>query len=86
MKSRRKAEISSSALLPKWLGAFATIGMLASAPALAAEIHGQVLGAGAPIVGSTVTLWAAGAGAPAQLVQTKRRGWPVRVERRQPGR
>ena len=58
MKSRRKAEISSSALLPKWLGAFATIGMLASAPALAAEIHGQVLGAGAPIVGSTVTLWA----------------------------
>jgi hypothetical protein len=33
-------------------------------------ITGQVLGAGAPIANSTVTLWAASAGAPAQLAQT----------------
>jgi hypothetical protein len=45
--------------------------MLVSAPALAADIHGQVLGAGAPIEGATVTLWAAGAGAPTQLAQAK---------------
>jgi hypothetical protein len=72
MKSRRNAETSSSALLPRWLGAFATIGLLASATAFAADpIKGRVLGAGAPIVGSTVTLWAAGAGAPTQLAQTR---------------
>src|SRR5262249_16351488 len=34
-------------------------------------INGQVLGAGAPIVGSTVTLWAANTGAPRQLAQTR---------------
>jgi DNA-binding beta-propeller fold protein YncE len=68
MKSRRHAAIFKSVLLPSWLAA---IGMLASAPALAAEIRGQVLGAGASIVGSTVTLWAAGAGAPMQLAQTQ---------------
>lgn len=33
-------------------------------------ISGQVLGAGAPIANSTVTLWAASPGAPAQLAQT----------------
>ena len=35
------------------------------------SINGQVLGAGAPIAGSTVTLWAASAGDPKQLAQTK---------------
>jgi hypothetical protein len=41
-------------------------------PAMAADtINGQVLGAGAPIVGSTVTLWAANTGAPRQLAQTR---------------
>jgi hypothetical protein len=70
MKSRRHAPIWPSAPGSGWLSAFA-IGMLASAPALATEIHGQALGAGAPIVGSTVTLWAAGAGAPTQLAQTR---------------
>jgi hypothetical protein len=43
-----------------------------AAPANAAEnINGQVLGAGAPIANSTVTLWAASAGAPKQLAQTR---------------
>ena len=39
--------------------------------AFPADIKGQVLGAGAPIAQSTVTLWAASAGAPKQVVQTK---------------
>ena len=34
-------------------------------------LTGQVTGAGAPIAGSTVTLWAAGADAPQQLAQTR---------------
>jgi hypothetical protein len=33
-------------------------------------LNGQVLGAGAPIKGSTVTLWVASAGAPKQLAET----------------
>jgi len=37
----------------------------------AAGLQGQVLGAGAPIASSTVTLWAASAGAPKQLAQAK---------------
>src|SRR5215813_642573 len=35
----------------------------------AADVVGKVLGANSPIVGSTVTLYAASAGAPAQLAQ-----------------
>src|SRR5258708_1115811 len=35
------------------------------------ELRGQVLGGGAPIANSTVTLWAASAGAPRQLGQTR---------------
>jgi hypothetical protein len=42
--------------------------------ALAADIRGQVLGAGMPITESTVTLFAASAGAPKQLAQTKTDG------------
>jgi len=34
-------------------------------------LNGQVLGAGAPIANATVTLWAASAGAPVQLGQTR---------------
>jgi hypothetical protein len=59
----------SSAHAHAWIGAFAALRLLTSAPALADSISGQVLGAGAPIAGSTVTLWAAGAGAPTQLTQ-----------------
>ena len=52
--------------------AFAAFGVMSSIPAMAADtINGQVLGAGAPIVGSTVTLWAANTGAPRQLAQTQ---------------
>jgi hypothetical protein len=39
-------------------------------PAVAASLHGQVLGAGAPIAESTVTLWAAGQAAPKELGRT----------------
>ena len=38
---------------------------------MAAELTGNVQGAGKPIAGSTVTLYAAGAGAPVQLAQGK---------------
>ena len=37
-------------------------------------IKWQVLGGGAPIANSTVTLWQASAGAPKQLAQTKTNG------------
>ena len=46
--------------------------ILAAGPAAAAEsLKGQVLGAGAPIAKSTVTLWEAGATEPRQLAQTQ---------------
>src|SRR5262245_7577839 len=35
------------------------------------QIRGQVLGGGVPIANSTVTLWAAGAGAPMQVARTQ---------------
>src|SRR5215510_1917717 len=43
----------------------------AAATAAPGQIRGQVLGGGAPITNSTVTLWAASAGAPMQLAQTR---------------
>jgi hypothetical protein len=47
-------------------------GVLLTGTAFAADnIKGQVLGGGAPIAKSTVTLWQASAGAPKQLAQTK---------------
>jgi hypothetical protein len=53
-------------------GALIIYSILCSGPAFAADIiHGQVLGAGAPIVRSTVTLWAAGTGAPQKLDQKR---------------
>jgi hypothetical protein len=64
--------IICSATVRSLLGPFVALGVLSSAPTLAADkITGQVLGGGAPIVGSTVTLWAASAGAPGQLAQTR---------------
>src|SRR6516162_2894715 len=53
-----------------WIVALALSALL-SAHAFADRINGQVLGAGAPIVGSTVTMWAAGTGVPQQLAQTQ---------------
>src|ERR1700678_3508884 len=46
-------------------------GMFLAHRAFAADIKGQVIGGGAPIAKSTVTLWEAGADAPKQLAQTK---------------
>jgi len=52
--------------------ALAVVGLASMAPALAAgSLSGHVLGAGAPIAGSTVTLWAASSGAPRQLAQVR---------------
>jgi hypothetical protein len=45
--------------------------LLASQAFAAASIEGQVLGAGAPIAKSTVTLWSASSDAPKQLAQTQ---------------
>src|SRR5262245_17228143 len=48
--------------------AFVVSSLLMTAPTFAADrLGGVVLGAGAPIANATVTLWAASAGAPAQL-------------------
>ena len=44
---------------------------LGNVSARAAELTGTVQGAGSPIAGSTVTLYAAGTGAPTQLAQGK---------------
>jgi hypothetical protein len=57
-----------------WLGvaALGAAVTAAVAPASAqSTLNGQVLAAGAPIANATVTLWAANAGAPAQLAQTR---------------
>src|SRR5262245_49446042 len=52
--------------------ALAISALVLGEPASAADrITGQVLGAGAPIANSTVTLWAANAGNPKQLAQTR---------------
>ena len=58
-------------------GTSIAVGLAISGPLLggpaygAASITGQVLGAGAPIANSAVTLWAASADAPKQLAQTQ---------------
>src|SRR4030095_9482262 len=52
--------------------AFAALDLVSAAPVSAAvSLNGQVLGGGSPIASSTVTLWAATAGAPAQLGQAR---------------
>jgi hypothetical protein len=52
--------------------ALGAVAMVAVAPASAQQtLKGQVLGAGAPIADAIVTLWAASAGAPGQLAQTR---------------
>ena len=54
-----------------WIYALAALSVLLSFSAIGAEIEGQVLGAGAPIARSTVTLWSADADAPRQLAQAQ---------------
>jgi hypothetical protein len=51
--------------------AFVLSGLLLAEQALGQNTQGQVLGAGAPIAQSTVTLWQASAGPPKQLAQTR---------------
>src|SRR5262245_6023141 len=52
--------------------AFAIASVLSAVSASAAlRLAGQVLGGGGPVANSTVTLWAATAGAPAQLGQAR---------------
>ena len=53
------------------LGVLALIGLGCGAADAAVHIDGQVQAGGGPVAGSTVTLWAASAGAPAQLAQAK---------------
>src|SRR5271167_4085151 len=53
------------------LAALAISGMFLATRAFAANIKGQVMGGGAPIAQSTVTLWAASSDVPKQLAQTK---------------
>src|SRR5215470_423805 len=61
-----------SARARRWIGVFVAVGVLPATPILAAaSIGGRVTGAGAPIAGSTVTLWAASAGEPKQLAQAR---------------
>jgi hypothetical protein len=51
------------------VAAIVAVGLVSSASAFASNLNGQVLGGGAPIAYSTVTLFAASAGAPRQLAQ-----------------
>jgi hypothetical protein len=63
MISRRRYITVLSTLARRWNGAFAAL-VLWSVPTFASEtIIGRVLAAGAPIVGSTVTLWGESTGA-----------------------
>src|SRR4029077_3142468 len=49
----------------------AIFALLFATPVFGAEIEGQILGGGAPIAKSTVTLWSAGADAPRRLGQAQ---------------
>ncbi len=65
---------NKSAAAPFAVLAFAVLNFVSAAPVSAAvNLFGQVLGGGAPIANSTVTLFAASAGAPRQLAQTTTR-------------
>ncbi len=54
-----------------FVSSFALASALMAGQAAADGVSGRVLGGGAPVANSTVTLWAATAGAPAQLGQAK---------------
>ena len=70
MRGHRHSTIVPASVGP-WIRAFATFAVLLSPPAFADPINGRVAGGGAPIAGSTVTLWAASAGLPRQLAETR---------------
>jgi hypothetical protein len=67
----KKGMHSQTTAVKLTLAALAFSGVFLASRAFAADIKGQVLGGGAPIAQSTVTLWAASAGAPKQLAQSK---------------
>ena len=60
----RKTKIASILLASVMFG-------MASGAAVADALDGQVLGGGQPVANSTVTLWAAGPGAPQQIAQAR---------------
>ena len=76
MKREKEMYLVSNARSLLWLsrvfvGALAICAVGLGAPVSAADsMQGQVLGGGAPIAKSTVTLWSANADAPKQLAQT----------------
>ncbi len=73
LRRKRRRGVEIQRLLRKLMpAALAVFSVALAGQAFAADnIRGQVLGGGAPIAQSTVTLWAASAGAPRQLAQTK---------------
>jgi len=69
---KRATLIPTFAAVKRWpILVIATSSLLVAAPVAALSISGQVLGAGSPIAGSTVSLWAANSGAPKQLAQVR---------------
>ena len=60
--------MTDSALVPV-ARIVAVLAMISAVPALATEVHGHVSTAQGPLADSAVTLWAAGAGEPAQVAQ-----------------
>ena len=67
MKRTRKASILGCAVRAAVLAS--VMGVMAATSAVAAPIHGKVLGGGTPLAGSTVTLWAAGTDSPKSLAR-----------------
>src|ERR1700683_1855445 len=73
LKNRCSASVYSRRACSRlFVAALLTFTFQLATPAHAADsIEGQVLGGGAPIAKSTVTLWSASADAPKQLAQTQ---------------
>ena len=61
MIARNKTSFATTVVMFAWIASAAT----------ADALEGKVLGGGQPITNSTVTLWAAGEGAPQQLGQAR---------------
>ncbi len=70
-RSRRKKMNPRMSVRNLTLTALAVSSLFLAGQAVATDIRGQVLGGGAPIAKSTVTLWEASADAPKQLGQAK---------------
>jgi hypothetical protein len=70
-KLRENDMTSRSAVRKSILATVVASNLLLAASTFAADINGQVMAAGAPIIQSTVTLWAASAGPPRQLAESK---------------